>query len=123
MSSNRKSKKPERKINPSVLRNAMLRRLPRQLRAQGEIALPAVPALLEHYVQLFATVFSALGRPLAGDELTHLRTLLSDKLSEAFAGSPFSKVVVRYETDPLPKTTLTYWVSIISSSIADEYAQ
>ncbi|HEY4105203.1 MAG TPA: methyltransferase domain-containing protein [Polyangiaceae bacterium] len=101
----------------------MLRRLPRQLRASGEIAIPAVPGLLEHYVQMFETVFASLGRKFNGEETQQLRAHLKRRLDEAFASSPFSKVVVKYETDPLPKTTLTYHVTVDVSSIADEYAK
>ncbi|HEY2410008.1 MAG TPA: class I SAM-dependent methyltransferase [Polyangiaceae bacterium] len=117
----RKPKK-DRETNAAILRAAMLRRLPRQLRATSEVAIPAVPGLLDHYVQMFGTLFATVGRPFSAEELAHMRGLLATKLAEAYAISPFSKVVVKYQTDPLPQTSLTYWVSIAESSIAGEYA-
>lgn len=116
-----KPAKKSRETNASILRSAMLRRLPRQLRASGEIAVPGVPGLLEHYVQLFETTFATLGRKFNAEELQQFRVILETKLAEAFASSPFSKVVVSYETDPLPKTTLSYRVWVQESSIAAEY--
>jgi SAM-dependent methyltransferase len=114
---------PERKTetNNAVLRPAMLRRLPRRLTARGEVSFPAVPALLDHYLQSMATTFSVLGRAFSEAEVQHMRGILERKLSEGFAASPYAKVVVSYETDPLPKTSLSYRVRLNSSTIADEY--
>jgi SAM-dependent methyltransferase len=97
--------------------------LPRQLRATGEVAIPAAPGLLEHHVQLFEALFATLGRKFNAEEVRQFRDILATKLAEAWASSPFSKVVVRYGTDPLPKTTLTYEIAVDQSSIADEYAK
>lgn len=118
-----KPAKKSRETNAPILRNAMLRRLPRQLRATGEVSIPAAPGLLDHYVQLFETLFATLGRKFSVEEVQHFRAILATKLAEGWASSPFSKVVVSYETDPLPKTTLTYRVAVAQSSIADEYAK
>lgn len=116
-----KPAKKSRETNASILRSAMLRRLPRQIRGVGEIAVPAAPDLLEHYVQMFETTFATLGRKFNAEEVKQFRTILAGKLTEADKISPFAKVVVRYHTDPLPQTTLTYVVHVEPSSIAAEY--
>jgi SAM-dependent methyltransferase len=116
-------KKNLRETNAAPLRQAMLRRLPRRTTASGEIRIAAVPALCEHYVQMFGTVFGALGRAFNADETAHLRGILETHLKQGWQASPFAKLVIRYQTDPIPKTTLSYTVSLDVSTIADEYAQ
>jgi SAM-dependent methyltransferase len=116
-----KDKKPARETNQSVLKQAMIRRLPRRLGASGQMLLPAAPALLEHYVQNLHQVFAQFGRTFSREETEHLRGILKRKLEEAFAASPYARVVVHYETDPPPKTSLTYKVNVAVSTIADEY--
>ena len=117
------AKKNPRETGVAPLRQAMLRRLPRRTSATGEIRLAAVPALAEHYVQMLGKMFGALGRAFNAEELAHLQQILDKHLNEGWQASPFAKLVVRYETDPIPKTTLSYNVSVDVSTIADEYAQ
>jgi len=116
-----KDKKPSRETNQSVLRQAMIKRLPRRLGASGQMLLPAVPSLLEHYVQNLHQLFAQLGRAFSREEMEQVRSILKRKLDEAFAASPYGRVVVNYETDAAPKTSLSYRVNVAASSIADEY--
>jgi SAM-dependent methyltransferase len=113
--------RPARETNQAVVRQAMLRRLPRRLGAKGQMVLPAAPALLDHYTDTLHQAFAALGRVFTESEREHLRGVLEKKLSEAFTASPYSRLVVRYETDEPPQTSLTYNVAIASSSVKDEY--
>lgn len=117
----RKDKKPARETNQAVLRQAMIRRLPRRLSASGQMLLPAAPSLLEHYVQNLHQMFAQLGRTFSREETEHLRGILKRKLEEAFAASPYARVIVHYETDAPPKTSLTYRINVSVSTIADEY--
>ena len=55
-------KAAKRETNAAVLKQAMIRRLPRRLQGSGEMSLPAVPALLEHYVKIFDQLWESIGR-------------------------------------------------------------
>jgi SAM-dependent methyltransferase len=85
--------------------------------------LPAVPGMVDHYVQGLGTTWAVLGRPFSPAELDYLRQVLSDHLKRAFEDSPYSRVLVAYETDPYPKTSLTWHISIKFSTVEAEYAQ
>jgi SAM-dependent methyltransferase len=110
-------------MQPTVLRQAAIRKLPNRLTAKAEILLPAVPGLAEHYVQGLNTTWSALGRQFTPPELEHLTQVLGNTLKQAFDDSPYSRVSVAYETDPPPKTSLTWHISVRHSSIEAEYAE
>jgi SAM-dependent methyltransferase len=117
------AKKPDRETNPTVLKQGMLRRLPRRTSATGQIVWPVVPSLLDHYATQCHTIFAALGRVFSATEMARVKEILKDKIDKGFARSPYSKVVVDYKTDPPPKTTLTYTISYRVITIADEYAE
>ena len=117
------TKKSTRETQPSILRQALLRKLPVRLYARAEILLPAVPGLLEHYAQGLVATWAALGRNFTPAEVEHLRGLLGNTLKQAYESSPYSRVSVVYETDPPPKTTITYTVAISHATIESEYAQ
>jgi len=114
-------KAAKRETNAVVLKQAMLRRLPRRLGGKGEMALPAVPALLEHYVKIFDQLWESMGRKFTAAELDEFRQSLSARLEQAFAASSSAKVVVSYECDPPPKTSLTWKVVALAASFEDEY--
>jgi len=118
----KKDKRSNRETNQAVVRQAMIRRLPRRLGAKGQMALPAAPSLLDHYQELLIEAFGALGRNFTPDETAHLRKVLEEKLGEAFRASPYSRVIVHYETDEPPETSLTWRMQVNTSSVADEYA-
>ena len=46
-----KGKKPTRENNATILKQSMLRRLPRRVAARGDLMLASVPSLLDHYQQ------------------------------------------------------------------------
>ena len=100
---------------------AAVRRLPRRMKAEGQIVWPAVPALLDHYQQCLANIFSSLGRTFSTEEIELLRQNLKKHLEPAFKTSPHSKIRIEYQTDPLPSTAITYTVSHNVFTIADEY--
>jgi len=111
----------KRETNNTVLRKAMIERLPRRLSGGGQVTLPASPALLDHYVQSLHTIFAQHGRVFNEQETEHLRGILDKKLKEGFTASPYARIVVNFETDPPPKTSLSYRVATMVSTIADEY--
>jgi SAM-dependent methyltransferase len=116
-----KGKKPTRETNATLLKQAMLRRLPRRVAARGELMLAAVPSLLDHYQQMMLTIFAQLGRVFNDAEKAHMRTVLETWLTKGWEQSPYTRLIVHYETDQPPKTTLTYNVALNVVTIADEY--
>jgi 2-polyprenyl-3-methyl-5-hydroxy-6-metoxy-1,4-benzoquinol methylase len=114
-------KQAKRETNAAVLKQAMLRRLPRRLQAKGELHLPAVPALLEHYVKILDQLWESVGRKFTPPEIDEFRQSLSARLEQAHAVSANAKVVVSYECDPPPKTSLTWKVVALAASFEDEY--
>ena len=116
------SKATKRETNAAVLKQAMIRRLPRRLSGQGEMALPPAPALLEHYVKIFDQIWEGMGRKFNEAEIGEFRNALKLRLEQAFDSSPTAKVIVSYQTDPPPKTSITWKIVAMGSSFADEYA-
>src|SRR5512147_3214186 len=101
-------KKVARETSAPVLRQAMMRRLPQRLRASAEYRLPPVPSLLEHYVQLFNTVWTGVGRIFTADDLEQFRVALRENLARAWNTSQYSRVIVSFATDPPPQTSLSW---------------
>jgi SAM-dependent methyltransferase len=106
-----------------VLHQAILRKLPARVIAKGEILFPAVPALVDHYVDVLNQTWLAMGRIFTKTELDYLRGVLRTEAENAFAVSPYSRIGVTYETDPLPKTSLTWTVNTRHSTIENEYQE
>ncbi|HVJ20616.1 MAG TPA: class I SAM-dependent methyltransferase [Polyangiaceae bacterium] len=115
------SQRKNKETNAAVLKQAMIRRLPRRIHGSGTLGLPAAPELLEHYVTLLHTTFAHLGRTFNTEETDRMREILRRKLAEGWQASPYAKVVVTYQTDEPPKTSLSYKVGVQVSTIADEY--
>ncbi|MEO6794331.1 MAG: class I SAM-dependent methyltransferase [Mycobacterium sp.] len=89
---------PSRPLSPSVLHEAMARRLYRRAEAHGEIRLLAVPGMIDEYVKMCDTVFNGVGVRFTADELARLKTVLKGELTEAFAASPRSYIIVSYNS-------------------------
>lgn len=117
-----KDKRSHRETNLTILRQAMMRRLPRRIAGNGQLRLPAAPALLDHYTDLLIEQFGELGRNFSKDERAHLRGILERKLAEAYKASPASRVLVTWETDPPPKTSLSYRMSVENATVTEEFA-
>ena len=109
-------------LDAVVLRQSMLRRVPKRLYAHGHLMLPAVPALLDHYVEKLGKLFALHGRPFNPDELLRLRDLLQVKLDEGYDQSRKAYVHVEFRTDEPPKTSLSYKFWVEAATLKDEYA-
>jgi len=97
----------------------MARRLHRRSVATGEINIPAVPAMLDEYVNMCATLFGAVGRPFTEDQLEHLKGVLKGQLAEAFSASPRSNIVISYNA-PVG-TVLNYHINAQWYTVAGAY--
>ena len=97
----------------------MARRLYRRAVAEGQIALPAVPALLDEYLTMCENLFASLGVRYTAQESAQLKTVLQRELEKAFRASSRSNIVISYDA-PFG-TRLNYRVKADVSSIAVEY--
>ena len=79
------------------LRPAMTRRLLRRAVSRGEITLPAAPGMLDEYVNMCNDLFTSLGVRFSTEELVQLRSVLQGQLTDAYAASPRSDIVITYE--------------------------
>jgi precorrin-6B methylase 2 len=102
-----------------MLREAMARRLYRRAVAEGQIALPAVPALLDEYLTMCENLFGSLGIRYTAEQTAQLKKVLERELEKAFRASSRSNIVISYDS-PFG-TGLNYRVKADVSSIAVEY--
>jgi SAM-dependent methyltransferase len=116
-----KTKKAPREDHPAMLRQAVLRKLPPRIGTKGEISLPCVPALLDPYTEKLLGIFAALGRKFSEPEAQKLREILDRWLGRGWTQSPHTRLVVRYETEPPPISTISYNVSLDVVTMTDEY--
>jgi 2-polyprenyl-3-methyl-5-hydroxy-6-metoxy-1,4-benzoquinol methylase len=80
-----------------MLREAMMRRVNRRTLAEGQIAVPAVPGLLEEYVQLCNSICASLGVEYTPEQSVQLKRVLEAELAKAFKASQRSDVVISFQ--------------------------
>ena len=108
-----------RPLSPGLLRDALFQRIVRQIAVAGSIKIPAVPALLDHYLDVCAGAFRSVGRGLGEKDLQGARTLIAERLEQAFAFSQRSKIAIDFSAPP--GGPLTYEVRTLSQSVAGAY--
>jgi SAM-dependent methyltransferase len=119
-----KAKSPNKpETNPTVLHEAMVRRIARHHAGKGRITMKCVPALCDHYVEMLGTLFKLHGRPYNAGELDSLRTILRNQLELGYKASPYSRIIVDWNTDDPPKTGLSYFISHRVFSIPELYKE
>jgi 2-polyprenyl-3-methyl-5-hydroxy-6-metoxy-1,4-benzoquinol methylase len=109
--------------DPAVLRAGVLRRLVKKIGVEGRMRMPAVPALLDEYVQNLVKMFAAYGRVFSEPEIETLKGILDGKLKEAFQISAYAHVIVRYQAEAPPKVGIQYWISTDISTLEEQYAE
>src|SRR5450432_49425 len=110
-----------KETNATLLRQALLRLLPYKLRGQGELGFPAVPALLDHYLENCRALFACFGRKITDAELEGVGKLLLPALEEGFRSSSRAEVLIQFETLVPPGNSLRYTVKLLPQSPADLY--
>ena len=80
------------------VRQAMIRRMLRRTVARGEVTLPAVPGMVDEYVQLCDGLFAPLGVRFTAEDHAQLRGVLEAQVAEAFAASPRSEIVITFDS-------------------------
>jgi SAM-dependent methyltransferase len=79
-----------------MLHEAMIRRLYRRSVAEGQIRVPAVPGLIDEYVQICGNICATLGVWHMAEQSSQLRTVLEAELAKGFKASPRSDVVISF---------------------------
>jgi SAM-dependent methyltransferase len=113
--------RPAGTFDPSLLRGAMASRLYRRVTAEGQIRLPAVPGLIDEYVQLCANLCATLGVEYTAEQSAQLRTVLEAELARAFKASPRSDIIIAFNV-PFG-TGLNYRVKADWRTIEADYEQ
>lgn len=103
----------------SSLQTVMSNQLYRRAEAGGRIALPAVPSMIDDYVQMCDNVFKAIGVFFDAAELAQLRGALGTELNTAFKASHRSEIIISYEC-PIG-SVLNYHIKAQWYSIEAEY--
>jgi SAM-dependent methyltransferase len=106
-------------FDPSMLRQALARRLYRRTVAEGQIALPAVPGFLDEYLTMCQNLFASLGIRHTAQQSAQLKAALQRELEKGFRASSRSNIVISFDT-PFG-TGLNYRVKAEVSTIAVEY--
>jgi hypothetical protein len=88
--------KNQQVVDPTY-RSAKLSRMHRKAVVNGNMTLPAVPSMLEEYVQMCDGILKQFGVIFTNDQLDHFRGALKSVLTKAFNASPRSEIVIRYE--------------------------
>lgn len=88
---------PSGALDPSILREALIRRLYRRSVATGEIRVPAVPSLIDEYVLLCANICATLNVWHTPEQSAQLRMALQAEVAKAFKASSRSDIVISYD--------------------------
>ena len=97
----------------------MAMRIVQRIATNGSIKLPAVPSLVDEYLRISTALFTASGRGFYGHELETARSIIANKLTEAFASSPRSKVALTFEAEP--GCSLGFGIEDDITTIAEAY--
>ena len=112
---------PDRPFDPSMLRQAMARRLYRRSVAGGQVTLPAVPSMIDEYVTMCDKLFAAVGVRQSAEEFAQLRVVLEAELAKAYTASSRSNIVVSFHA-PFG-VGMNYRVTPDSVTVGDAYDQ
>lgn len=97
----------------------MVRRLYRRTLAEGQITVPAVPGMIDEYVQLCANLCATLGVPYTPEQSMQLRKVLEGELAKAFKSSQRSDIAISFQ---LPfGTGLNYQVKAEWRTVEADY--
>lgn len=105
----------------AALHQGIRRRVTRRMSASGAFVLSSAPSLLESHFALLVDQFDLVGRGPSEDEAQTLRAILVDKLAEAFAISPMTRVRVDWRTQDADGDGLTFDISTVPLTMEDEY--
>jgi precorrin-6B methylase 2 len=108
-----------RSFTPSMLREAMARRLHRRAVMTAQITVPAVPSMIDEYVTMCDNVFAAAGVHRTAEQSAQLNTVLAAELAKAYTASSRSNIVISFHA-PFG-ITMNYRVATESVTIGGHY--
>jgi precorrin-6B methylase 2 len=108
-----------RSFNPSILREAMARRLYRRAVVTAQITVPAVPSMIDEYVSMCDNVFAVAGVEYTAEQSAQLKTVLAAELVKAYTASSRSNIVISFHA-PFG-ITVNYRVTTESVTIGGAY--
>jgi hypothetical protein len=85
-----------RSFDPSLLREAMARRLYRRAVVTGQITVPAVPSMLDEYVKMCDNFFAVAGVQYTAEQSAQLKTVLEAELAKAYTASSRSNIIISF---------------------------
>jgi 2-polyprenyl-3-methyl-5-hydroxy-6-metoxy-1,4-benzoquinol methylase len=115
------STRTQRETSTSVLRLALLRRVNHRVIGQGELDLPCIPSMLDFYMTKLANLWEILGKPFTEPELANMRGLMEQQLAAGYKASPYARVVVGYQSRPLPEG-IKYIIRLNTQTMEDIYS-
>jgi SAM-dependent methyltransferase len=111
---------PTPETDPERLERAILSRLLGWQTMRGEVTFPCIPALAERYAQQVQGLARTLGQPFDAAALARLQALMAQRLEEGYGASPYSQLLVRYQTVPGPEPQLSWKVETVVVSSAQQ---
>jgi precorrin-6B methylase 2 len=108
-----------RSFSPSILREAMARRLYRRAVVTAQITVPAVPSMIDEYVTMCDNVFAVAGVEYTAEQSAQLKTVLTAELVKAYTASSRSNIVISFHA-PFG-ITVNYRVATESVTIGGAY--
>ncbi len=85
-----------RPASPRMLREAMARRLYRRAVMTAQITVPAVPSMIDEYVEMCDNVFAAAGVQYTAEQSAQLKSVLVAELFKAYSASSRSNIVISF---------------------------
>jgi precorrin-6B methylase 2 len=85
-----------RSFDPSMLREAMARRLYRRAVVTGHITVPAVPSMLDVYLKMCDNFFAVAGVQYTAEQSAQLKTVLEAELTKAYTASSRSNIIISF---------------------------
>jgi len=102
---------PEIITDPASLERLAVYKVKSLTGARGELVLPCIPSLGDRYIKQIDALLVALGQDFTPQESNSLHEIITQRLQEGFAASPYSRLVFRYDP-PNPMQGLTSGLKI-----------
>ena len=107
--------------SPTILKKAILYKLDSYISGRGELVLPCLPGLLDHYTNVVEKLFYHLGRPMSTEKQQQLRQIIERKLAEGYNISATAMLVIQYELVKPPQKGMACQVTIRTPTLGEQY--
>ncbi len=84
--------------NAPNIRQGIINALSSRWKFKATVTLPAIPALVDHFVEALCTTWASMSQPYPPARRANLRSALESNLKEAYEYSPDSLVIVECGT-------------------------